>query len=107
MSTIQVSARIPIESGTAESDIAAVQAQAGPLAERREIEPATARAIASWWQSSGTVGHVLASFASGVAVDRTALLDDIAASRHGMTSAAEHAELDVLATFVINYQRED
>jgi hypothetical protein len=36
-----------------------------------------ARTIASYWQSSGTVGHVLASFASGRMVSMLSLKKDI------------------------------
>lgn len=49
--------------------------------QRLVITDGTARTIASWWQSPGTVGRHLATLASGrhVAVDD--LLDDIAATR--------------------------
>ena len=36
-----------------------------------------ARLIAAGWQSPGTIGHTLASLASGVPVDRDALTQDI------------------------------
>lgn len=73
----------------------------------REINPATAVTIASWWQSSGALGSTLAAFASGRQVSRKELLDDIAATRNscgygnGMEPADEQA-LDTLATFVIH-----
>lgn len=73
----------------------------------REINPATAATIASWWQSSGSIGSTLAAFASGRQVARKELLDDIAATRNscgygnGMEPADEQA-LDALATFVIH-----
>lgn len=76
-----------------------------------EIAPATAVTIASWWQSSGNVGNVLAGFASGATVDRGALLDDIAATRHvegyhnGRMNTADMMDLDMLATFVLNYRK--
>jgi len=74
---------------------------AGP---RHLITAASARAIAFWWQSPGAVGHVLASFASGVAVQRADLLEDIARSRgtDGVTEG-QLGELDALAAFVEEY----
>lgn len=76
----------------------------------REISPATAVTIASWWQSSGSV---LAGFASGTEVNRAALLDDIAATRtaegyhSGRMNTADMLDLDMLATFVLNYGKEN
>jgi hypothetical protein len=86
------------------ADLQEALEQTGPLASRREILPATAVTIASWWQSAGNVGRHLAAFASGSAVDRTALLDDIAATRriHGRNDA-----LDCLATFIIDRRAEE
>lgn len=78
----------------------------------REIQPATAVTIASWWQSSGSIGSVLAEFASGATVDRSALLDDIAATRNtegyhdGRMSESGKQALDMLATFALNYGKE-
>jgi hypothetical protein len=81
----------------------------------QEIRPESAVAIASWWQSSGTVGSVLAGFASGAEVDREELLDDIAATRqaegyHGYPGRQmpkdDRDALDCLATFVLNHGRE-
>lgn len=75
----------------------------------REISPESAVTIASWWQSPGSVGSVLAGLASGVEVNRTSLLDDIAATRrmHGYDDETmdypDRLALDCLATFVINY----
>jgi hypothetical protein len=45
------------------------------------IDGATAVTIASWWQSPGRIGSVLAGFASGAEVARQDLLDDIDATR--------------------------
>lgn len=84
-----------------------------------EISPNCAVTVAAWWQSSGNIGSVLAAFASGAEVDRTALLDDIAATRlaegyfdsSGKPFTRRHMSdndrlaLDMLSTFVINYQR--
>lgn len=87
-------------------DIHAVLVQVGPYEQRREITPASARSIAFWWQSPGGTGHLLASFASGVAVDRSELLADIERSRDTLDVTAEQLlELDVLSTFVLNYGR--
>jgi hypothetical protein len=74
-----------------------------------EIPEATAVTIASWWQSPGNIGCVLASFASGAEVNRTALLDDIHSTRRqegyysGTMSDEDKLALDMLATFIINY----
>lgn len=74
----------------------------------REVEPETAVTIASWWQSPGSIGHVLAAFASGAAVSKSDLLDDIAATRnaHGYHTfdmlPSDKRALDCLGTFVIN-----
>lgn len=57
-----------------------------------------ARTIAAQWQSSGTIGSVLASFAFGRKVDRWKLHDDARATQHddpGM-DAADWADLDRL-----------
>jgi hypothetical protein len=57
-----------------------------------------ARRIAREWQSSGTIGSVLASFASGRVVDRWRLHDDARATQHespGM-DLSDWADLDRL-----------
>ena len=41
------------------------------------ISGTVAREIASYWQSSGSVGHVLASFASGHMVSPVSLQNDV------------------------------
>lgn len=74
-----------------------------------EIRPWTARTIASWYQSPGSVGHVLASLASGHRVIVDDLLDDIAATRREFPrdyadgSVSHWLALDMLATFAANY----
>lgn len=103
---IRVSA-VPQWHSTAEQDIAAVAAQTGDPATFRDIESTTARAIASWYQSSGSVGSVLASFASGREVDRSALLNDISATVFHDFAGEWPMELELLCTFVINYGREN
>lgn len=79
-----------------------------------EVHPSVAVTIASWWQSSGSVGSVLAAFASGAEVDREGLLNDIHRTRlaegyyrdgNGPSmSDDDMLALDMLATFVINYE---
>lgn len=74
----------------------------------REISDGVALAIASWWQSSGTVGRTLAALASGHPVDVTALLDDVAATRREADArhaldAADGRALDMLSTWAINH----
>lgn len=94
-----------VDSDAAMADVRAVLSQTADLQDCREIEPATAVTIASWWQSSGRIGSVLAGFASGAAVERTELLDDISRSRAtaGYIRDDDSRALDCLATFVINY----
>ena len=74
----------------------------------KEVEPHTAVTIAAWFQSPGTVGKHLAGLASGCAVVRGDVLDDIAATRRDFPRDYDSAEsnwlaLDMLATFVANY----
>lgn len=74
-----------------------------------EIEPAAALAIAAAWQSPGTVGHVLASFASGAPVSVSDLLRDIYLTRLdvGYVSPRQGVALDMLATFAMNHDGEN
>lgn len=88
------------------ADVAAVIAQNGPPRFDREIAPESARAIAYWWQSPGSVGHVLASFASGYPVDHEELLTDIHRSRLEASSGPDKQALDCLATFVSEMARQ-
>ena len=70
-----------------------------------EFSDDAARTVASWWQSSGTIGSTLASFASGASVERTDLLDDISATARqamGTTHVGWPRELEMLSTWVIN-----
>jgi len=70
--------------------------------ENGELSDAVARTIAAWWQSSGTVGSLLASLACGHAVDRDALYEDIAAS--GRTAMPMWPrELELMATWALNH----
>jgi hypothetical protein len=97
MSTVQTTEPILMDDD-ANRDILAVYA--GDVA--REVTDSTARTIASWWQSPGTVGRTLAALASGLPVDTTELLDDIHATRQE-SGYGTHTDLDCLATWVINY----
>lgn len=72
----------------------------------KELQDGTVRRIASWFQSPGAVGSVLASLASGMPVELSALLDDIAATRRelsasGHLSGDDRMSLDMLATWAI------
>jgi hypothetical protein len=70
-----------------------------------------ARTIASWWQSPGRIGHVLASFASGAAVDALELLRDVEATiaEKRASGTAWDNDLDEEAltelTIWVDYQR--
>lgn len=106
MSTIQV----PFEpSDLTEKDVYdeldALIAHNSQSAHRKELAPQTARVIATWWQSPGAIGHVLAGFGSGVAVDRNELLRDVAATKQEATAEHDCSELDYLESFVNTYQR--
>jgi hypothetical protein len=111
MSTIQVRVRHAV-STSAYADVQAVDSQTGPLeSRRREITPESAVAIASWWQSPGSVGSALAAFASGCSVDRGELLNDIAFTRvfEGYYTrempTCDRRALDCLSTFILNYNQ--
>jgi len=70
--------------------------------ENGELSDAAAKTIASWWQSSGTVGSALASLASGAAVDRDYLYEDIGAT--GRTAMPMWPrELEMMATWCLNH----
>lgn len=64
------------------------------------ISDESAVAIASWWQSPGRVGNVLASFASGVAVDRGDLLNDVWDTMRD--TGLFQRDLDALHMWVLN-----
>lgn len=79
----------------------------------REVSDECARELASWYQSPGSVGHVLAALASGADWDLDAVLDDIAATRrdcprdyYGDSPRSVWLQLDVLATWAIASKRE-
>lgn len=75
---------------------------------REEINDQAARIIASWWQSPGRVGHVLAGLASGAPVDSEELSDDISRTirdHYRDASAEDKLALDMLGTWALNYGR--
>lgn len=62
------------------------------------ISDAAAVTIAAWWQSPGSIGHVLASFASGCEIDRADLAEDIARTEREIEQPT--AELDALSAWL-------
>lgn len=82
-------------------DMGAVLRQEGQLHLYREISDACARTVAMGWQSSGTVGSVLAALASGCEVDVTALLDDISATVEQQPRHEWPKSLELLSTWAI------
>lgn len=112
METIQVRARA-IDSDAVYADVATVIAQdMENMSETMEIADETAITIAQWWHSPGAIGHVLASFGSGMEVSREELLDDIHRTRLTCGYFSREMEgrdrdaLDCLSTFIIGYGRE-
>jgi hypothetical protein len=72
----------------------------------REVSDSVALGIASMWQSPGTVGHVLASFASRRPVSLSDLLEDIRMTRATERMPADDEKaLDMLATYAIRRAR--
>lgn len=66
----------------------------------REIQDGTALTIASWWQSPGRVGHVLAQLASSRECDLDALVDDIDATlRNESMDERDREALDCLMSW--------
>ena len=68
-----------------------------------EMPDSMARTVASWYQSSGSVGSVLASLASGSDVARDALAEDIAATARTQNPMWP-VELEYLATWLLNHE---
>src|SRR5512145_2721100 len=70
-----------------------------------EIDDSVAVAIASWYQSPGGIGHILAAFASGTVVGFRELMDDIHATRREVDRHNEpdaptmRKQLDMLGTW--------
>lgn len=73
---------------------------ASRLAMGATIRPADAAAIASWWQSPGGNGAILASFASGHPVDAGDLAYAVAHEWATATDPGQRAELDALGRWV-------
>ncbi len=72
-----------------------------------EVSDAAAVTIASWWQSPGGTGSVLAALSTGASWDLEDLLDDIASTRAWARAQNCHTPeddraLDMLATWAIN-----
>lgn len=65
-----------------------------------EVTDATAKAIASWHQSPGTHGSVLAALASGAEVNLDDFLNDVHRVRT-ISAQHDHYELDLLGTWAI------
>lgn len=96
MSTIRATAGMT----TSETAYAQVEFRYG--ADLGEIDTGTARTIAGWWASSGTIGATLAALSQGQPVTVAALLADIYATRQSNTvSAQDGRALDMLATWAI------
>jgi hypothetical protein len=69
----------------------------------QRISDESAAAIASWWQSSGTVGRTFASFVSHFMVSRDDLINDAEMSLTYTTTAADKAELSALIRWAYLY----
>ena len=73
-----------------------------------EIDDHVAVALAAWYQSPGSIGHVLAALASGATVTHDDLADDIYATRReiirhdeaGRDESLRH--IDMLSTWAID-----
>jgi hypothetical protein len=70
----------------------------------REIDNATARTVASWWQSPGTVGKWLGMLAMTGTAPMPYLMDDINATRKEATTERDKRYLDQLATWACNHE---
>ena len=94
--TIQVGGYVNVTTDAVNADVRAViTSDMNTL-----LLPSSARTIASWWQSPGSVGHVLASFASGMEVSREELLTDIRKSIAEVGTDVYNGELYALRDFV-------
>ena len=72
-----------------------------------ELSDGAARSIAALYQSSGSIGSVMASLASGCAVNRDELLADIsdtARQAMGTTSLGWPADLELLSMWVLDHE---
>jgi hypothetical protein len=90
------------------ADSAEVEHQCMTREGKREVDDHVALAIAAMWQSPGTIGHVLASLASGHTVKVSDLLDDIHHTRreatdNGTLTSADDLQLGMLATWALTH----
>ena len=66
-----------------------------------------AKRIAREWQSPGTIGHVLATLASGIPVDREALWIDVDTTlHHDNPSGRDRGELEALQIWADDRENE-
>lgn len=75
----------------------------------REINDACAVTVASWYQSSGTVGSALAAFASGAEVEIEELQEDLSRTiqqQYKMASHIEKLAMDMLGTYLAAKSKE-
>lgn len=86
MSTIRVKAH----------HVSSQEAYSLTRSERPVLDDATAVTIASWWQSPGRIGSVLAGFASGAPVIAEALLSDVQATINEERPYASPADMRAL-----------
>lgn len=64
------------------------------------ISNSVARVIASYWQSSGSIGSVLAAYASGASVSKSSIKSDILATIKDCGNNADTIELKALLAFI-------
>ena len=65
-----------------------------------DVSEAAARTIASWYQSSGTIGSKLAAFASGAPVSMREVYEDTERTARQLSNWTR--ELQHLATYALN-----
>ena len=93
-------AKITVKVPHVTSDIATAELTA--CYGQREISDAVAVTVASWHQSPGTVGRVLAALASGATVEHDELADDIYMTRGQIgQGSVNRRDLDQLSTWAI------
>lgn len=96
------------------ADNVTVNAQVRSRVGVEEVDDAVAVALASYYQASGKVGHVLAALASGATVEYEALQDDIRRTRAELGAQSLQAvkngiqlELDMLGTWALDRTHSD
>lgn len=96
--TLQVRGLGHMHSGAVHGEVIQAREQS------REICDAAAVTIAAWWQSPGSIGHVLATFASGLPVTSDDLIGDIVATMaNDHPGEREAACLDALASYAMTH----